>query len=239
MEFISNVTASARRGALLAGIVLAGALGLGATAHAVPGGTTTVKVMSNVLRIYDPNSYDHNLSIQDDGANAVWVGDVNGMVIVGTGCSPKTISGVAGATCAKSGFASLLVQYVGGDDDVYDWRTQGTAKTLVAYLGAGADYFFAVWNGNNTTEVYGNFGNDVMWGSKSASRFYGEDNDDELHGSQSSGAQSADILNGGTGNDQLFSKNQMGSDTVTCGLGTDSAQTDLSDTVSGCETVTH
>jgi hypothetical protein len=234
---ISNVRRGARAGAVLSAIVLVG--GLATPSHAVSGGTTTVKVISNVLRIYDGNSYDHSLSINDDGTNAVWVGDVVGNVSVGPGCSPKTVSGVAGATCPKSGFASLQVNYTGGNDFVFDNRTLGTAKAILVYLGAGDDYFKAWYVGNNPSEVHGGFGNDIMWGSRSADKFYGDENNDELHGSQTAGAQSADILDGGVDNDQLFSKNQMGSDTVACSFGIDSAQTDLSDTVSGCETVTH
>ncbi len=239
MECLSNVSARAKRAMLLSGLVLAGATVAATPAQAVPGGTTTVRVVSFELRISDPNAYDHNLSIQDDGPNAVWVGDVAGSVVVGAGCTAKTISGVAGARCLKSGFGLLRVTYIGGDDDIFDWRVQLPARTLIANLGAGADYFFAVWNNVNPTEVYGGFGDDVMVGSKSNDKFYGGDNNDNLDGSQVSGAQVADTLDGGVGNDTITSKNGMGSDSVVCGLGTDSASTDLSDTATGCETVTH
>jgi hypothetical protein len=239
MDYRSSVSARAKRAILLSGLALAGITVAARPAQAITGGTTTVKVVSFELRIYDPAAYDHTLSIQDDGPNSVWIGDVTGSVIVGAGCTPKTISSVAGATCPKSGFGLLRVTYIGGDDDIFDWRIQLPARTVIANLGAGADYFFAVWNNVNPTEVYGGFGNDMMVGSKSNDKFYGGDNDDNLDGSQVSGAQVADTLDGGVGNDTITSKNGMGSDSVVCGLGTDSASTDLSDTATGCETVTH
>lgn len=239
MKKLSHLVARHALAAISTAFVLAGAFALAAPAHAVTGGTTTVTVISNQLRIYDGNAYDHNLSINDDGANSIWVGDVTGSVVVGTGCTAKTVSGVAGATCAKSGYTQLLVQYIGGDDTVFDNRTQGAARGIVAYLGAGADYMKMWHTSNNWSEIHGGFGNDWLIGSKSADTLYGDENDDQLSASQSGGAQAFDILNGGSGNDTLTSKNSQAGDTVNCGSGTDSASTDVSDTWSLCETVTH
>jgi Ca2+-binding RTX toxin-like protein len=82
-------------------------------------------------------------------------------------------------------------------------------------------------------QVYGGSGNDSLVGNAGANALFGNGGNDTLIGNGG-----VDALWGGAGNDRILAKDGV-KDYVDGGAGTDSAQTDLIDTVVNVETVAH
>jgi hypothetical protein len=119
----------------------------------------------------------------------------------------------------------------GAGVDVADYSLRGDALSLslngVDDDGAPDEHDRLV----GIEDVVGGSGNDVITGDAGANALAGGAGDDQL-----TGGAGSDDLSGGEGNDAIDSRDGV-PDGVRCGRGTDTAQVDAFDVVSGCETV--
>jgi Ca2+-binding RTX toxin-like protein len=222
-------------------------LAFAAPAHA----TLLVRSDGAGLFIQDKNGIKDNadmFKVTVNGQPAYQIRNLNDLDVFKfdrrTGCEETNSFTV---TCERNGSAINVLLAGGGDT----FHMGGTPAGVASVAGGfGSDHIIGHIGRDNLhgqlgdDELTGAGGNDDLEGDEEDDRLDGGAGDDDLDGGTGTdrleGSTGADVLRGGDGNDTHRAREPTGStavtDIVSCGAGTDFAEGDLKDAVSGsCE----
>lgn len=136
----------------------------------------------------------------------------------GSGDSPLSQSGTAGADLLVGGAGNDTIHCLAGDD-----VASGAGGADLIYGNQDAD---TLWGGGGVDTVYGGQGADLVYGNQAADILYGNRGGDILFGGQHAdtifGGQDADLVYGNLDDDRLLGN--LGEDTLYGGQGNDTLE---------------
>jgi Ca2+-binding RTX toxin-like protein len=173
-----------------------------------------------------------NMAGGDDGDTMVWNnGDGTDVMDGQDGLDRVEVNGSTGAGDAFE-IAANGVRAKFDRVNLVPFTLDVGSSELLDVRGLGGDDTFLAKAGTPLAVLAdGGTGNDALTGAAEDDTFFGGVGNDTL-----TGGTGNDLIDGNDGDDQLFARDDAG-DLVRGGTGTDSAQVDLDDVVSGVETI--
>ena len=219
---------------------------LAATAPALAVDTVDVSIDSgSILNVFCSGAVKNSITINESFTPPKFIvieGVNQNTIVAGPGC--VKVAGLNRAECTKTGVTDARVFLLGGDDTLVN----NTMLKSTTFGGSGAD---TIHSGKGDDVVHGEEGMDTIvdQGCRVDTAAFdnvlnGGDNNDTIRGALAnactdliSGDGGKDNMYGRGGNDRILSRDTVTGETVDCGGGVDSFQSDPGDLVAGdCET---